>query len=241
MIDFHTHILPGIDDGSDNTAMTAAMLDMERAQGIDHICATPHFYAHRRSVDEFLERRNRSFAHVWGKLFGAGISRAEISPKITLGAEVYYFQGMGRAAQLPQLCFEGTNVLLLEMPFEQWSGQVYTDVYEIIRRQKLTVVLAHLERYFEIQKKKDVWDDILDLPLYIQLNAGDFLERGKKRKFCIRAIKEYDNVIIGSDAHNTADRKPNIEEAKAVIEKKGGPGTLGRMQINAEGLLGYGK
>ena len=45
MIDFHSHILPGMDDGSKSTQESLEMLDMLRAQGVDTVAATPHFYA----------------------------------------------------------------------------------------------------------------------------------------------------------------------------------------------------
>lgn len=45
MIDFHTHILPGIDDGSRSVEMTMQMLNAETEQGVTGIVATPHFYA----------------------------------------------------------------------------------------------------------------------------------------------------------------------------------------------------
>jgi protein-tyrosine phosphatase len=64
MIDFHTHVLPGIDDGSRDIAMTERMLEMEMEQGITRVIATPHFYAHRRSVDSFLERRSAAYEEV---------------------------------------------------------------------------------------------------------------------------------------------------------------------------------
>ena len=51
---------------------------------------------------------------------------------IVAGAEVYYFRGMGRAEQLPKLCIEGTRALLLEMPFEQWTGEVLRDLSPVI-------------------------------------------------------------------------------------------------------------
>ena len=84
MIDFHTHVLPGIDDGSDSTSETIRMLEEEKAQGIDLVCATPHFYAHRRSVDKFIARRNASFAHIKEK----AADRLAGLPEIRLGAEV---------------------------------------------------------------------------------------------------------------------------------------------------------
>ncbi len=52
-IDFHTHILPGIDDGSRNVEMSLRMLAAQREQQVDEIVATPHFYAQKDSVEEF--------------------------------------------------------------------------------------------------------------------------------------------------------------------------------------------
>ena len=62
MVDFHTHILPGIDDGSQDVDMTKDMLLEEQKQGVGLIAATPHFYAHRMSMEGFLERRTEAMA-----------------------------------------------------------------------------------------------------------------------------------------------------------------------------------
>ena len=60
MIDFHTHILPGIDDGSHSTEMTKEMLRREAQMGVTHVYATPHFYAHRSNIGRFLEKTGLS-------------------------------------------------------------------------------------------------------------------------------------------------------------------------------------
>ena len=57
IIDFHSHILPGIDDGSGSVEESAAMLRQEAAQGINHVIATPHFYARYDDPAVFLEAR----------------------------------------------------------------------------------------------------------------------------------------------------------------------------------------
>ena len=141
MTDFHTHILPGIDDGSRDIEMTERMLEAELAQGVSHICATQHFYAHRRSIQQFRERRGGALAQV-----RALLERRPELPRVTAGAEVYYFSGMGRAEDIRKLCLAGTDILLLEMPFGQWHGDQVRDVRDILRRQHLRVVLAHIER-----------------------------------------------------------------------------------------------
>ena len=238
MIDFHTHILPGIDDGSRDIDMTEQMLRMEKEQGVSHIYATPHFYAHRRSIDSFLERRSRALSKLRA-LPGYGDSL----PAVTPGAEVYYFSGMGKAKQLDELCIEGTDILLLELPFTQWHSDVVRDVEELLHKRGLRVVLAHLERYEVFQKEKRAWNHIVDMPLTIQLNcediidSGSFLRRNRRHGLCFGLLSEYDNVIVGSDCHNITDRKPNLAQARQIIEKKAGADRLRQMDEYTEKLL----
>lgn len=239
MIDFHTHVLPGIDDGSRDIGMTERMLEMEKEQGVTHIYATPHFYAHRRSVQQFVERREGALAKVRELL-----ARREDLPEITAGAEVYYFRGMGKAEQLSELCIQGTDILLLEMPFEQWHSEQYRDVVDIIKKRHLRVVLAHIERYEGLQKNTGVWEDIMDLPLTIQMNAGSFItgftsgmHARHTAKFCLNMLMQHDNCIIGTDCHNLTDRAPHLAEARNIIEKKAGSERLRLLDDYTEQLL----
>ena len=64
MIDFHTHILPKVDDGSRSLEQSLAMLNELKKQGVKKLVATPHFYANDESVESFLERRNRVYAEL---------------------------------------------------------------------------------------------------------------------------------------------------------------------------------
>ena len=62
--DFHTHVLPGIDDGARDLPASLSMLSRLQAQGIDTVVATPHFYAHRQEAAQFLENRAAALAAV---------------------------------------------------------------------------------------------------------------------------------------------------------------------------------
>ena len=110
MVDFHTHILPGMDDGSRDVEQSLAMLRMEREQGIETVVLTPHFYARQNAPARFLERRSQSFQKLSAAL-------DESCPRLLLGAEVQYFDNMDRAEEIGSLCIGDTGVLLLEMPF----------------------------------------------------------------------------------------------------------------------------
>ena len=218
MIDFHTHILPGIDDGSKDIQMTAQMLEKEAASGVTLIYATPHFYAHRTGVSAFLDKRKASYEKVQALL-----NERNDLPALQVGAEVYYFRGMGKAEHTPGLCVEGTNILLLEMPFEQWTDEVYRDTKDLIVKRGLQVILAHVERYTGFQKDREIWNRVMDLPVTILMNAGSFLKFGMTRHFCRNLLRqEAGRVIIGSDCHNLTSRPPNLAQAMEFIRQKEG-------------------
>ena len=219
MIDFHTHILPGIDDGSKSTDMSLAMLREEAAQGAALVCATPHFYANRMSVDGFLGRREAALEALRRKAPDVGKTLPDILP----GAEVYYFSGIGGAGELSRLTLKGTNTLLLEMPFVSWDKKVYEDVKELALRRGFTVVLAHVERYFELQKNGSVWDEVFSLPVIPQINAEGLL--GKKRllrkdrmkEFCLELALSAPKLLLGSDCHNMETRPPNLKAGRDAL------------------------
>lgn len=238
-IDFHTHILPGIDDGSKSTEMSLEMLAAEREQGVQAVVLTPHFYADRDPIDRFLERREKSLGHLKNAAANGGY------PVLIMGAEVCFFRGMSEAEKLTELTIAGTQAILVEMPFRQWEERDAKEIEEMIRGRGLNVVLAHIERYIKYQKDRSVWDRVMDLPLATQINCGSFLKDMRKRRFCTKWICcEAGSAggplgsVIGSDCHNTRSRVPNIADARAVIEKKAGSEVLARMDGLAAELLG---
>ena len=239
MIDFHTHILPGIDDGSRNIRMTEAMLLEEKRQGVELVAATPHFYANQMSIDGFLENRAKALEQTQTLRREAG----EALPEIVAGAEVYYFRGMGDADAVKKLCVGETNTLLLEMPFEQWEESVLRDVEKLLEKQRLSIVLAHIERYVEFQRDKGVWNRVMALPMTKQMNAGSFAKKGglfrpdKKRRFCLGFLSEHPHSIIGSDCHNMEGRAPNLAKARSEIEAALGAEALERIDSATRRVL----
>lgn len=227
--DCHCHILPRIDDGSQSVQESIALLKMEYQQEVGRVIATPHFYASKYSVERFLTHRRESYENLL-----CGLEKEDRKhPEIYLGAEVYYFPGVGKAEHISKLCLGESNYLLLEMPFCQWDKEVLHDVTQLLERQKLKVILAHLERYHEFQKKKEIWNEILQLPVILQVNADSFF-KWKKKKFCLDVLKKFDHVVLGSDCHNISRRPPHIEEARQIILEKGNRSMLEKLDSNAK-------
>lgn len=238
MVDFHTHILPGIDDGSDNAEISMQMLREEKKSGVDTVIFTPHFYADKDKISSFLKKRDEKYEQLMSIIRTSKESdRQLLEICYYVGAEVYYFSGIGEASAIQQLCIAGTKLLLLEMPFVQWTKAMYEDIRKLIYRQKLTVVLAHIERYVDFQKKKDVWREILELPVIIQMNAGPFT-RWRSRSKALRIARDRGVILLGSDAHNMESRRPNLLEGRKVIEKELGTVFIKEQEQLEKQLLG---
>lgn len=220
MIDLHSHILPGMDDGSADTEESLWLLDELARQGVTLVAATPHFYATREYPEEFLRRREQSVAQLLPRIHPA-------HPTIRLGAEVHYFEGISRAAGLERLCVEGTPLFLLEMPYGAWSGSMVDEVLEMNRMSEVTVVLAHVERYFAYQPKR-LWDDLAANGVLFQTNAEP-LTRWLKARRTLRLFREQRIHFLGSDCHNRQERPPCLSQARARIARTFGQELLREM------------
>lgn len=231
MIDLHMHVLPGMDDGSRDAGMSAAMLERSAAYGVDTVAATSHFYAEDNDIPRFLARRRSAY----DRLMEAVGERDDL-PRVVLGAEVLYFSGMSTVDTLDALCLKGTDLLLLEMPFVLWTDRVLREV-DAIQRSGLQVVAAHIERYMEIQPRRTM-EAFFDLGTFIQCNASFFLNRRTVRQ-ALRMFRQGQIQFLGSDAHNITARPPNLGGAVQIIERKLGRTALERFFAEA-GFLASG-
>lgn len=220
MIDWHTHMLPKMDDGSRDAAESISLLKMLSQQGVDTVVATPHFLANDESVDVFLKRRKNAFDQLQTQL-------PEDAPKIVLGAEVKYYQGIGRMSELEKLCIEGSKLLLLEMSMSRWTEYTVRELVELSGSRDVTLLLAHVERYWKLQSN-DTWERLYDSGILMQVNASFFTGIGTRRR-ALQMLKDGAVQFIGSDCHNVTSRPPNIGKAFEIIEKKLGDDFLNQM------------
>ena len=229
MIDWHNHILPSMDDGSRDVAESIAMLEMHASQGVSTVIATPHFYANDESVESFLARREASYNKLKDRL-------PEDAPEILLGAEVKYYPGISRLADLKRLRIAGSRLLLLEMPMNTWTESVIQELIELSGKSGIGIVLAHIERYLRLQRS-DVWERLRRHGILMQTNAGFFTTLSTKRK-AMALLKEDYIHFLGSDCHNLTSRPPQIGKAFEVIQKKLGVDYIGLMTEFGYSFLG---
>ena len=220
MVDFHSHILPVMDDGSSSVEMSLAMLQAEAAHGVRQVITTPHFYAREESPAQFLSRRAEAERQLREALF----SRDDL-PQVLPGAEVAWFRGMSDSEELRSLRIGNTAFLLVELPLPPWNEQVYQELEGIANKQGLTPIVAHVERYILPLQNRKLLDRLLQLPILIQTNARFFAE-AKTQKRALSMLREEKIHLLGSDCHNLKTRPPNLDAAVAVIAQKLGQPAL---------------
>ena len=231
VIDFHTHVLPKMDDGSKSVEMSLEMLRTMRQQGIDTVVATPHYYARHEDIDRFLERRAYALQQLTEALDAD-------CPQLVTGAEVAFYFGIEQERDLDKLCIAGSRTLLLEMPFAAWGDYELNAVSSLCLDRSFDVVLAHFERFVPFQKGSDMAERILALPVYVQINAETLLPLLSRGRW-LKMFEQGRAHLLGSDAHNLTDRAPNLGKAREIIAKKTGQDVLERIdRCGSELILG---
>jgi len=202
-VDFHSHILPGVDHGSDDLKTSLLQLEIAKKNSVNRIVATSHFYPAQHSVDSFLELRDRAAREL---VAAAGSDL----PKIKLGAEVLICDGLERLPGLSKLCFPGTDYIMIELPFFDFTESMAATI-EALAEQGLNVILAHADRY-----PKHVIEYLLDCGVkLLQINA-DSLTTFFKKKHIYRWLEKGFVGMLGSDIHG-ADK--NAYHKFAIAQK----------------------
>lgn len=192
IIDFHSHILPGADHGSDNVKTSLTQLTLLRRAGVGTVVATPHFYPNNDSVASFIQRRGRT-----AKALAAEVGRG--MPRVLLGAEVLVCRGIHRMEELEKLCVLGTKCIMLEMPMTDWSDELCDTVLSI-KDEGFDVVMAHVERYGASQAER-----IFDMGIPAQINVSSLIGMFRRRRI-MRWVEDGCIVALGSDIHGANEK-----------------------------------
>lgn len=210
LTEYHCHILPGIDDGADSVDTSLQMIEMMKTQGVERICATPHFYAHReKSISDYLKKRQAAYEKIRGQ---TAIS------DIHLGAEVAIEHGLSELDGIDRLAIEGTRIILLEFPYRPYEKWMSEEVYNIAAEYKLKVMLAHVHRYLP-HYSKDEMESILNCNAIYQINNEAFAS-WREKKVAKTVITKHSHFAFGSDAHNIGSRKPNWDLLQKKVKKE---------------------
>lgn len=198
--DFHSHFLPGIDDGARTPEQSVKILEYLKMNGIETVCATPHYVAHHETPDEFLNRRSASFDRLNEYIERNNINR-RLLPNIRLGAEVQLDRNLVEAHGLEKLCITGTSCLLLELPFREFEEWMLEEIYNVKFQFKAKPILAHINRYLPIYKKSQISEVFFEQGFILQINCEStvkFTDFMKIKKI----IRSDCPIVFGCDIHD---------------------------------------
>lgn len=232
IVDFHTHILPEMDDGSGSLNETAEMLQIMSRQGIGAVAATSHFDMRRETVSGFIKRRDKAFSL---------IESTDDLPEVVLGAEVLcsglpicFLDGIER------LCIGSTRHILIETHLTGWNDVLMNEMLELMCVRGITPIIAHIERYSSNKKNLKIIRELKAAGAVLQMNAGTFIHRST-RKRALRLLKNEGVDIIASDCHGVSCRTPNLSEGLEVIRQELGGGVADRLTENSQRLFETGR
>lgn len=215
MIDIHSHILPNIDDGSENMEMSLEMLRMSVASGVTDIIATPHVNRHGvipawQTIEEKAEELRQEAAKAQIPI------RIHTGAEIELNGDVLRFLSEGSR----DYCLAGSRYVLLEFT-DQTQPDIAEQMLFTLQLRGFWPVLAHIERFPRLLADKERLLAWIEKGILYQCNTGSFT--GYFGPHCQERVEElYHNGVIhllGSDGHRVKFRTTDIREAHEVLDK----------------------
>ncbi|WP_017210841.1 CpsB/CapC family capsule biosynthesis tyrosine phosphatase [Clostridium beijerinckii] len=214
IVDIHSHIIPGIDDGSKDMEMTLEMLRNAEKDGVKEIVATPHYLLEygEATIDEV---RN------YVKEINNILVEENIDIKVYSGQEVYYTEKIIEYYMQGAIgTINDSRYMLIEFPMRKFDESIFDTLYELQVRN-IVPVIAHPERYFPIIEDPKNINKFINEGYLFQVNAGSIDGRfGEKVQKTANAL--LNNGIynfIGSDAHNINRRNTGLSTALDLINK----------------------
>ncbi len=232
-VDFHTHILPNIDDGSNCEKDSYEMLKIEQLNRVKQVIATPHFYPDQLSPHKFTNRRKNSYDRLMTYISGQNVQNV---PDIVLGAEVLLALDTAYMKDLRLLAIENTDYILIELPYMHWKEWVYESIERIRVVHGLIPIIAHVERYISFGNDlEDIYNMMIMPGVLAQVNIESILAF-KTRTLCKKLIRNNMAHVIGSDAHRIKHLQKLDITYKYIMNKYGNK-KMEELDLNANLIL----
>ena len=167
---------------------------------------------------DFLQRRGEAVRRLDEYIDSSGIDRAAL-PRTVIGAEVHLFRGLSEREDLSELCYSGTDRILLELPFRKCEGWEVEEIYNIMYQHNVQPVMAHINRYRKFYSKKEFEDTFYTGDFFIQLNTECTLSHSDF-SFFRKCVKDAERVVFGCDIHDPGKLADcGLERALKFFEK----------------------
>ncbi|THF74689.1 tyrosine-protein phosphatase [Cohnella fermenti] len=232
MIDIHSHLLPGVDDGSAEMEESLAMARSAARQGIRKVIATPH-HNNGRYVNPAAEVR-RAVAELGDRLRQEGIP-LDVLPgqEIRLTGRLLEDWDAGQLLTLAD-----TPYILLEMMPDFEISHLAEAIHEL-KVRGLIPVIAHPERHPELARRPEWFGELVELGALGQVTSHSLLGRFGHmiRRAAFRMCREGTIHLVATDAHDLLRRGFDLKEAYELIRKEFGLSYAELLEGNAEALL----
>jgi protein-tyrosine phosphatase len=212
VIDLHSHILPGLDDGAPTIDESRQMARVAVREGITVIAATPHV---RNDFPTTVEQMERGVAELNGDF-----ARERIDVRVVHGGEI----DLERLNTMTKEDIEGFSLgqtgryLLVEVPLTGWPLYLDDAVFKL-RSAKVTPLLAHPERNREVQRNPATLEPAARAGALVQVTAASLDGRlGRRVKEACERLLKLDLVhVLASDSHAPAVRQGGLSDAVAAL------------------------
>ena len=230
MLDIHSHILPGVDDGSKSLDESVKILEMMKEQGITDVIATPHFYAFRENLEEYLKKIQYSYNQLKSHIEGMNL------PNVFLGTEVLYYYNIGESESVYNFTFGNTMYLLLELTNSSIGADLFKDIRNLRDKKGIIPVIAHIERYHKSSNFRKLLKFIAKENIQAQVNASSLFD-DNCTKITLKLIKKGYITYIATDSHSATGRIPMMNRALKFIPNHIGNHYSGALIRNSEKML----
>ena len=237
MVDVHSHILPGLDDGPENMEEAVEMCAIACADGITTMVATPHmlngiYEVERREILAAVDQLNKA------------CRAQELEIEILPGADIHVDKDLPQLLEENKLMTVGDagQHLMLELPEETVPAQLADLLFEL-QLAGVTPVISHPERNFEIQQDIGILRGLVEAGNLTQITAGALTGQFGSivRECSMEIVKAGLAHLVASDAHDTRRRKPELSGGRKILEQLIGEEQAEQMTCSRGRLMIEGK
>lgn len=212
MIDFHSHILPGLDDGIQNFEESVEVIKEAKEAGFEKIICTTH------NSGYFTATEDERIAKI------QELEQQGLGVELILGSEIYARTSMAELIEEREAStINNTKYILFEIPLHKDYPELKNVIFNLVSKG-YKLVLAHPERYATFQKNPKELEEIIDAGVYLQANymsIDGFY--GKESKKLVELLYRHNMIsFLGTDVHCTGAYYCNVPKvSKRIIELVG--------------------
>ena len=207
-IDFHNHVLPGIDDGPQTIEESLELLKMFSEQGVKRIITTPHYDPRKQDLNIFIEERDRSY-----QMLLSDLRFKKLGIEVKVGAEIYFREEMNHL-DLSSLAYQDSAYILVELPTRSVPPGIERTFQNLIN-EGYNPILAHIERYSILRDDLALFERLIEIGVLMQVNLSTLIDPDP---FVKKALKKNYIHLISSDAHDTVHRPPKWDVILDCLE-----------------------